>query len=70
MYMNYGMVYIFVYPTNIHDTRFNLFFGLEYRIDRDLHHRFMIIKSPSSVNGTDYIGLLIEATVREGDVSK
>lgn len=23
MYMNYGMVYIFVYPTNIHDTRFN-----------------------------------------------
>lgn len=56
MYMNYGMVYIFVYLINIYDIRFNLFFGLEYRIDRDLYYRFMIIKSFSSVNGIDYIG--------------
>lgn len=54
--MNYGMVYIFVYLINIYDIRFNLFFGLEYRMDRDWYYRFMIIKSFSSVNGIDYIG--------------
>lgn len=70
MYMNYGMVYIFVYLINIYDIRFNLFFGLEYRIDRDWYYRFMIIKSFSSVNGIDYIGLLIEVIVRGGDVFK
>lgn len=68
--MNYGMVYIFVYLINIYDIRFNLFFGLEYRIDRDLYYRFMIIKSFSSVNGIDYIGLLIEVIVWGGDVFK
>lgn len=62
MYMNYGMVCIFVYLTNIHDAIFNLFFWLEYRTDSGWLHRFMI-KSPSGVNGTDYIGLLIGATV-------
>lgn len=70
MYMNYGMVYIFVYLINIYDIRFNLFFGLEYRIDRDWYYRFMIIKSFSSVNGIDYIGLLIEVIVWGGDVFK
>lgn len=68
--MNYGMVYIFVYLINIYDIRFNLFFGLEYRIDRDWYYRFMIIKSFSSVNGIDYIGLLIEVIVWGGDVFK
>lgn len=57
--MNYGMVCIFVYLTNIHDAIFNLFFWLEYRTD-----------SGWILNGTDYIGLLIGATVWWRDVSK